>query len=76
MKMPHSLGHAIGLEIHEAPRVSTKTDNSLKFQPGMILTLEPGLYDAKNGGCRLENDILITEDGNQVISNSRIIRIK
>ena len=76
MKMPHSLGHAIGLEIHEAPRVSTKADNSLKFQPGMILTLEPGLYDAKNGGCRLENDILITEDGNQVISNSRIIRIK
>ena len=76
MKMPHSLGHAIGLEIHEAPRVSTKTDNSLKFQPGMILTLEPGLYDAKNGGCRLEYDILITEDGNQVISNSRIIRIK
>ena len=76
MKMPHSLGHAIGLEIHEAPRVNTKTDNSLKFQPGMILTLEPGLYDAKNGGCRLENDILITEDGNQVISNSRIIRIK
>ena len=76
MKMPHSLGHAIGLEIHEAPRVSTKTDNSLKFQPGMILTLEPGLYDAKNGGCRLENDILITEEGNEVISNSRIIRIK
>ena len=76
MKMPHSLGHAIGLEIHEAPRVSTKADNSLKFQPGMILTLEPGLYDTKNGGCRLENDIHITEDGNQVISNSRIIRIK
>ena len=75
-KMPHSLGHAIGLEIHEAPRVSSKTDSSLKFQPGMILTLEPGLYDEKNGGCRLENDILITENGNEVISNSRIIRIK
>ena len=75
MKMPHSLGHAIGLEIHEAPRVSTKTDSSLYFKPGMILTLEPGLYDVNNGGCRLENDILITEDGNEVISNSRIIRI-
>lgn len=74
-KMPHSLGHAIGLEIHEAPRVSTKTDSSLYFKPGMILTLEPGLYDVNNGGCRLENDILITEDGNEVISNSRIIRI-
>jgi Xaa-Pro dipeptidase len=41
----------------------------------MILTLEPGLYDIKNGGCRLENDILITEEGNEVISHSRIIRI-
>lgn len=74
-KMPHSLGHAIGLEIHESPRISTKTDSTLSFEPGMILTLEPGLYDIKNGGCRLENDILITEEGNEVISHSRIIRI-
>ena len=74
-KMPHTLGHSIGLEIHEYPRVSLKTDSSLYFKPGMILTLEPGLYDEKLGGCRLENDVLITEDGNEVISNSRIIRI-
>ena len=73
--MPHTLGHSIGLEIHEYPRVSLKTDSSLYFKPGMILTLEPGLYDEKLGGCRLENDVLITEDGNEVISNSRIIRI-
>lgn len=75
MKMPHTLGHAIGLEIHEFPRVSSKTDPELHFAPGMILTLEPGLYDAKSGGCRLENDILITENGNEVISHSRIIRL-
>ena len=75
MKMPHTLGHAIGLEIHEFPRVSTKTDSEMHFVPGMILTLEPGLYDAKNGGCRLENDVLITEDGNEVITHSKIIRI-
>ena len=74
-KMPHTLGHSIGLEIHEYPRVSLKTDSSLYFKPGMILTLEPGLYDEKLGGCRLENDVLITEDGNEVISHSRIIRI-
>lgn len=74
-KMPHTLGHAIGLEIHEKPRVSSKNDESLLFKPGMILTLEPGLYDAKNGGCRLENDVLITEDGNEVISHSRIIYV-
>jgi len=74
-KMPHTLGHAIGLEIHEQPRVSTKTDAELYFKPGMILTLEPGLYDPEIGGCRLENDVLITETGNEVITNSRIIRI-
>lgn len=75
MKMPHTLGHAIGLEIHELPHISTKVPQSLLFQPGMILTLEPGLYDAEIGGCRLENDVLITQSGNEVITHSRIIRI-
>ena len=74
-KMPHTLGHAIGLEIHERPRVSTKTKAEMKFKPGMILTLEPGLYDAEIGGVRLENDVLITENGNEVLTHSRIIRI-
>ena len=74
-KMPHTLGHATGLEIHEYPRVSTKMPPELKFQPGMILTLEPGLYDVEIGGTRLENDILITEAGNEVLTHSRIIRI-
>ena len=71
--MPHTLGHAIGLEIHEYPRVSTKMPADMHFQPGMILTCEPGLYDPEIGGCRLENDVLITEEGNEVITNSRII---
>ena len=74
-KMPHTLGHAIGLEIHEQPRVSPRTEPELLFKPGMILTCEPGLYDVKIGGTRLENDVLITEDGNEVITHSRIIRI-
>ncbi|MCQ2572417.1 MAG: Xaa-Pro peptidase family protein [Treponema sp.] len=72
-KMPHTLGHGIGLEIHEYPRVSSRNDEKLLFQPGMILTCEPGLYDEKLGGCRWENDVLITETGNEVLSNSRII---
>lgn len=72
-KMPHTLGHGIGLEIHEYPRVSTKTDSELHFLPGMVLTCEPGLYDPEIGGTRLENDVLITNDGNEVISHSRII---
>ena len=74
-KMPHTLGHGIGLEIHEYPRVSTKQPADLYFKPGMIVTCEPGLYDVEIGGCRLENDVLITEDGNEVITNSRIIRL-
>lgn len=74
-KMPHTLGHGIGLEIHEYPRVSSKNDEKLLFKPGMILTCEPGLYDESLGGCRWENDVLITETGNEVLSHSRIIRI-
>ncbi len=70
------MGHGIGLEIHETPRVSTKTDSSIHFEPGMIVTLEPGLYDENTGGVRLENDVLITDSGNEVITHSRIIRIK
>lgn len=73
--MPHTLGHGVGLEIHEYPRVSSKMDAEVTFLPGMIVTLEPGLYDEKLGGCRLENDILITETGNEVISHARIIRL-
>lgn len=74
-KMPHTLGHGIGLEIHEFPRVSTKMPADVTFQPGMIITLEPGLYDETLGGVRLENDVLITETGNEVITHSRIIRL-
>ncbi len=73
--MPHSLGHGIGLEIHEEPRVSLNVAPEQTFKPGMIVTLEPGLYDPKIGGVRLENDVLITEDGNEVITHSKIIRI-
>ncbi|MBP5519289.1 MAG: aminopeptidase P family protein [Treponema sp.] len=74
-KMPHGLGHAIGLEIHEQPRVNPRVAPEKVFKPGMILTCEPGLYDVEIGGTRLENDVLITEDGNEVITHSRIIRI-
>ena len=71
--MPHTLGHGIGLEIHEFPRVSAKQTDDLVFKPGMIVTLEPGLYDSKLGGVRLENDVLVTENGNEVITHSKII---
>ncbi len=72
--MPHALGHGIGLEAHEGPAIRNREDNEWKYEPGMIVTLEPGLYDPRIGGCRLENDILITETGNRVLTNARIIR--
>lgn len=73
--MPHGLGHGIGLEIHEYPFVRQRAEADAVFLPGMVVTLEPGLYDPELGGVRLENDVLITEEGNEVITHSRIIRI-
>ena len=74
-EMPHALGHGIGLQAHEAPTLRNRADNEWVLEPGMIVTLEPGLYDPVHGGCRLENDVLITETGADVLTNSRIIRI-
>ena len=73
--MPHGLGHGIGLQIHEYPFVRQRAEADSVFLPGMIVTLEPGLYDKDLGGVRLENDVLIPEEGNEVITNSRIIRL-
>jgi Xaa-Pro dipeptidase len=71
----HAMGHGIGLEAHEAPSLGTKASNDWVLEPGMVIALEPGLYDTVQGGCRLENDMLITEDGCEVLTNSRIIRL-
>ena len=74
--MPHGLGHGIGLQIHEAPFVRQRADSECLFKPGMIVTLEPGLYAPDLGGVRLENDVLITESGNQVLTRSKILVIE
>jgi Xaa-Pro dipeptidase len=73
--MPHGLGHGIGLEPHEAPVIRNREDNDWILEPGMVFTLEPGLYDPVEGGCRLENDVLITEQGAEVLTTGRIIRL-
>jgi Xaa-Pro dipeptidase len=73
--MPHGLGHGIGLQEHEHPIIRNRSDNEWVLEPGMIFTIEPGLYDPLLGGCRLENDVLITETGNEVLTTARIIRL-
>ena len=74
-KMPHGLGHGIGLQAHEFPLVRSASDNEWVLEPGMIFTIEPGLYAPLLGGCRLEHDILMTETGAKVTTTSRIIRL-
>jgi Xaa-Pro dipeptidase len=75
MSMPHSLGHGVGLEAHEFPLVRDREDITATLRPGMIVTIEPGLYDPEAGGVRLENDVLITETGHEVITHCKIIRL-
>jgi Xaa-Pro dipeptidase len=74
-KMPHSLGHGIGLEAHEAPILRDRPGNDWIFQPGMAFTVEPGLYHPEFGGVRLENDFIMTERGPEQITDCRILRI-
>ncbi|MFN7251158.1 MAG: M24 family metallopeptidase [Anaerobacillus sp.] len=64
----HSTGHGLGMEVHEGPGLSMKSDTILK--PGMVVTVEPGIYISGVGGTRIEDDTVITENGNESLTYS------
>ncbi len=83
-KMPHGLGHGIGLTVHDSPFLRKRpthetllknwTDTPL--EEGMVFTIEPGIYEKDVGGFRLENDVIITSTGPEVVTNSRPLFIE
>jgi len=75
-RMPHSLGHGIGLDAHEEPYLRSNAGEQEKpLAPGMVVTIEPGLYGADTGGARLENDLLLTDEGAEVLTRAECIRL-
>lgn len=87
-EMQHALGHGIGIKAHELPYIGrplkrlTKKKKKrweklkkIKFQEGMVFTIEPAVYVKGIGGCRIENDILLTKKGSKILTHSRLVEV-
>jgi len=69
----HGTGHGLGLEVHEEPRIAKSSARvpDVVLEPGMVFTIEPGAYVAGVGGVRIEDDVLVTDTGCEVLTRWR-----
>ena len=66
----HATGHGLGLDVHEAPRLGRDTSSPVRLDAGMVCTIEPGAYVEGLGGARLEDDVLVTAEGCEVLTDA------
>ena len=74
-RLVHAIGHGIGLDAHEYPYIRNRKEDNWELMSGMVIALEPGLYDPIHGGCRLENDYLLEGNDFEVLTEAKIIQL-